>query len=375
MEKKTKTIRAAGSFQTSSGIKKVRAFALPSYFLKCNVCRKCSRKKGDPCNHPSHTYRDKKTYTLSTKVNCQNFYQREKEKGKNKSIHELVPGCLSVNKKGYVLVYIPQHPKANAGYVFEHRFVVEKIINRFLTRQEHIHHKDSNRQNNAPENLLGFSSNSAHRRWEACGEVAQHEIFFDYVRKIFLIILLSSFCITAHADEIDDIIPAIIQVESGGNPNAVSPQGCIGLMQINPNGALKEWNQAFAGKESVYTIGMSEDKRKAFYLTSEDMKNPKWNKRVGRWYLEKLRFYYLAKVIERKKKPCRIRYNNDVWLKAETVDVEYSLSLILAAYNGGTGRLKKCNYDIDCMPKETQNYVRKVMKIYKHTEVSQCLKK
>lgn len=196
-----------------------------------------------------------------------------------------------------------------------------------------------------------------------------------FVGVMAFFILLSSFCITAHADEIDDIIPAIIQVESGGNPNAVSPQGCIGLMQINPNGALKEWNQAFAGKESVYTIGMSEDKRKAFYLTSEDMKNPKWNKRVGRWYLEKLRFYYLAKVIERKKKPCRIRYNNDVWLKAETVDVEYSLSLILAAYNGGTGRLKKCNYDIDCMPKETQNYVRKVMKIYKHTEVSQCLKK
>lgn len=42
---------------------------------------------------------------------------------------------------------------------------------------------------------------------------------------------------------------------------------------------------------------------------------------------------------------------------------DFELALILAAYNGGISRLKKVNYDINKMPKSTQNYINKVLKI------------
>jgi len=37
--------------------------------------------------------------------------------------------------------------------VLEHRFIMEKILGRNLTRDETVHHKDGNRLNNSLENL------------------------------------------------------------------------------------------------------------------------------------------------------------------------------------------------------------------------------
>ena len=47
---------------------------------------------------------------------------------------------------------------------------------------------------------------------------------------------------------------------------------------------------------------------------------------------------------------------------------DYKLALILAAYNGGITRLRKNGYDINKMPGETRNYVKKVMKLYKEAK-------
>lgn len=39
------------------------------------------------------------------------------------------------------------------GRRYEHRAIMEKLLNRKLLRSEHIHHKDGNGLNNSPENL------------------------------------------------------------------------------------------------------------------------------------------------------------------------------------------------------------------------------
>lgn len=66
-------------------------------------------------------------------------------------------------KEGYILVKKPDHPSATkAGYVREHRLVMETKLGRFLTRSEVVHHMDGDPRNNHPDNLEVFASNAAH---------------------------------------------------------------------------------------------------------------------------------------------------------------------------------------------------------------------
>ena len=112
----------------------------------------------------------------------------------------------------------------------------------------------------------------------------------------------------------ENLIRAIIKVESNFNPNTVSKAGAKGLMQLMP--------------ENCKDLGIS------------DPFNIEQNIDGGTRHIKE----YLDK------------YNGDV-------------EMALMAYNGGLTRMArrgvKSINDIYKMPKETQNYVPKVMKYYK----------
>lgn len=104
------------------------------------------------------------------------------------------------------------------------------------------------------------------------------------------------------------LLHAVITAESSYDPNAISRAGAVGLMQLMP--------------ETAKRYGVS------------NRKNPKENIFGGSRYLRDL---------------LRL-FNND-------------MELALAAYNAGEGAVKKYGNKVPPY-KETQNYVRKVIKYY-----------
>jgi hypothetical protein len=63
-------------------------------------------------------------------------------------------GGRTLDKKGYVLIYMPEHPNAVGKYVPEHRIVMEKKLGRLLKADEDVHHMNHQKGDNRPENLM-----------------------------------------------------------------------------------------------------------------------------------------------------------------------------------------------------------------------------
>jgi len=139
------------------------------------------------------------------------------------------------------------------------------------------------------------------------------------------------------SDEIDDLIPCIIQVESGGNPLAIGSSGKIGLCQISPI-VLKEYNQWRANRACEY----GKENPELYFTGSvipfimEDLKNPDLNKYVSTWYLRRLKDHYLKE--------------------------NYTIETLLASYNWGIGNVRKVNYNYERFPKSVKRYIKKVLK-------------
>lgn len=64
---------------------------------------------------------------------------------------------------GYVLVYMPDHPRAIRRRVLEHVLVVERAMGKALSPKHPIHHVDGDGTNNAPQNLVACEDQAYHR--------------------------------------------------------------------------------------------------------------------------------------------------------------------------------------------------------------------
>lgn len=110
--------------------------------------------------------------------------------------------------------------------------------------------------------------------------------------------------LTAKSLHVDKVIDA----ESGGDPNVVSPKGAIGLMQITP------------------------ETGRMFGVTPDQLRDPAINRRVGTQYLAYL----------------QDKYGGD-------------MRLVHAAYNWGPAHVDRTGNNPDQWPAETRNYVDKIM--------------
>lgn len=113
------------------------------------------------------------------------------------------------------------------------------------------------------------------------------------------------------------LLKAVMAAESGFNPNAVSPKGAIGLMQVMPATAER--------------FGLQADRKKS---VAQKLTDPKTNIRIGARYLRVLRNLY-----------------------------PNQQHLVLASYNAGEGAVQKYNNAIPPYP-ETRNYVKLVTQFY-----------
>lgn len=87
-------------------------------------------------------------------------------------------GGRRINQNGYAFVSAPiGHPYAttlpgkNVPRIFEHRFVMEQKLGRYLLPEERVDHVDGLTLHNHPDNLRLFSSNGEHLRETLAGKV------------------------------------------------------------------------------------------------------------------------------------------------------------------------------------------------------------
>lgn len=117
---------------------------------------------------------------------------------------------------------------------------------------------------------------------------------------------------------------AVKQIESSGNPKAHNKgSDCRGLYQINPKGALADWNAAHPSER----------------YTPDDLFISTVNEKIASWYLYKKLPAYLT------------HYK-----------IPVTVQTVLASYNWGIGNVKRwyrAGAVYSELPRETQNYLKK----------------
>jgi len=95
--------------------------------------------------------------------NVYNFTTKRKNGSQHGEKNPNWKGGRFFNGEGYVRIYRPNHPFATkAGYVLEHRLVMETHLGRTLLPSEVVHHINGVVDDNRIENLMLFSSKVVH---------------------------------------------------------------------------------------------------------------------------------------------------------------------------------------------------------------------
>jgi len=92
-------------------------------------------------------------------------------------------GGVSISADGYVCIRSADHPNQSNGYVFEHRLRVEEMMQKdahnhpflvggYLSPAISVHHRDRDRVNNKPGNLMAMTV-GAHSSWHNAGKLPE----------------------------------------------------------------------------------------------------------------------------------------------------------------------------------------------------------
>lgn len=74
----------------------------------------------------------------------------------------------------YLCELAPGNPRATKeGYVYTHVLVAERMLGRYLTSEECVHHIDEDKYNNCPDNLMVFKTKADHSAFHKGVEAIQ----------------------------------------------------------------------------------------------------------------------------------------------------------------------------------------------------------
>ena len=86
---------------------------------------------------------------------------------------------FTITTSGYKAIHKPNHFSSDKrGYVLEHRYIIEKHLNRILQKNEIVHHLNENKLDNRIENLIVFKAIRYHRAFHIFQECLKKGISF-----------------------------------------------------------------------------------------------------------------------------------------------------------------------------------------------------
>jgi hypothetical protein len=78
--------------------------------------------------------------------------------------HHLWKGRWRHTTQGYIIKYCPDHPRSHSGGgVLEHILIVEKVLGRFLSKKEQVHHVNGKTWDNRNTNLVVCNDSEYHK--------------------------------------------------------------------------------------------------------------------------------------------------------------------------------------------------------------------